>query len=60
MTDAELDAYIDASALMLGLTVQPDWRGPVRANLTVTLRMAALVEGFPLPDETEPAPVYGA
>ena len=60
MTDAELDTYINASAALLGLTVQPEWQAPVRANLAVTLRMAALLEGFPLPDEAEPAPVYGA
>jgi len=60
MTDAELDAFIDASAALLGLTVQPDWRAPVRANLAVTLRMGALVMDLPLPDEAEPAPVFRA
>ncbi len=60
MTDDELDAYIGASAALLGLGVRPEWQAPIRANLSVTLRMAALVEGFSLPDEAEPAPVYEA
>ena len=60
MTDAELDALIDAAAPALGLTIAPDWRGAVRANLAVSLRMAELVLEFPLDDEAEPAPVFVA
>jgi len=60
MTDVTLDAFIDASAALLGLTIQPAWRDPVRANLTVSLRMGALVMDFPLPDDAEPAPVFTA
>ena len=32
----------------------------VRANLEVSLRLARLVDEFPLPDETEPASVFAA
>jgi hypothetical protein len=60
MTDADLEAYMDASASVLGLTIAPEWRAAVRVNLEVTFRMAALVEGFELPDEAEPAPVFAA
>ena len=60
MTDAHLDAFIDASAALLGVTIEPDWRGPVRANLAVSLRMGALVMDFALPDDAEPAPVFTA
>jgi hypothetical protein len=60
MTDAELEAYLDASAAVLGLTVAPEWRDAVRANLMVTFRLAAVVEEFGLPDETDPAPVFSA
>ncbi len=60
MTDATLDAFIDASAELLGITIDPAWRDPVRANLTVSLRMGALVMDFPLPDDAEPAPVFTA
>ncbi|GJD35146.1 DUF4089 domain-containing protein [Methylobacterium aerolatum] len=56
----DLDAVLDASAGLLGLTVAPEWRGPVLANLRVLRAAASLVEGFPLPDEAEAAPVFGA
>lgn len=60
MNDADLDAYIDASAIALGLTIDPAWRDAVRANLAITFRLAGVVEEFPLPDEAEPAPVFAA
>jgi hypothetical protein len=60
MTDDELDRAIDAGAALLGLTLDPDWRAAIRANLAVTLRQAALLDGFDLPDEAEPAPVFRA
>ncbi len=55
-----LDDYIDAVAQVLMLTVEAAWRPAVRANLDVTLRLARLVDEFPLPDEAEPAGVFGA
>ena len=60
MPQDHLDAYIDAAAKALGLTVQPDWKPAVRANLEVTLALAALVAEKELPDEAEPAPVFRA
>jgi hypothetical protein len=60
MTDAPLDAFIDSSAALLGLSIKQEWRDAVRANLAVSLRMGALVMDFPLPDEAEPAPVFTA
>jgi hypothetical protein len=60
MTGAELDAFMDASAVMLGLTIDPEWRAVVRDNLAVTFRMGTLVGSFELPDEAEPAPVFTA
>lgn len=60
MTDDDLNALIDAQAAILGLAVAPEWRAAIRANLAVTLRMGALVEGFPLEDDAEPAPVFRA
>lgn len=60
MTDAELDAFIDASAGVLGIVIDPSWREAVRVNLAVTFRMGALVGEFPLEDEAEPAPVFVA
>lgn len=59
MASAEtLDAYIAAAADALSLPVDPAWTPSIRANLEVTLRLAKLVDEFPLPDEAEPAPVY--
>ncbi len=58
--DAELDAYLDAAARALRLDIAPAWRAAVRANLAVTFAMGALVTGFPLPDEADPAPVFTA
>lgn len=55
-----LDDYIDAAASVLALPVQPGWRPAIRANLEVSLRLARLVEEFPLPDETESASVFTA
>ena len=55
-----LDAYIDAAARALGVPIEPAWKPAVRANLEITLRLAALVTEFALPDEAEPAPVFEA
>ena len=54
------DDFIDAVAAALGLTIDEAWKPSVRANLEVTMRMARLVDEFPLPDEIEPAAIYEA
>jgi hypothetical protein len=55
-----LDDYINAVSRALALPVEDAWRPAVRANLEVSLRLARLVDEFPLPDETEPASIYSA
>lgn len=60
MTDSDIDAFMDVSAKLLGLAIEPAWRDAVRANLAVTFHMGAAVSAFPLPDEAEPAPVFAA
>ena len=60
MAADHLDCYIDAVAQALALPVEDAWRPAVRANLEVSLRLAKLVDEFPLPDETEPASIYSA
>jgi hypothetical protein len=55
-----LDDYIDAVAKALALPVDDAWRPAIRANLEVSLKLARLVDQFPLPDETEPASVFAA
>jgi len=55
-----LDDYIDGVAKALALPLEEAWRPAVRANLDVSLRLARLVDEFPLPDEAEPASVFTA
>jgi Protein of unknown function (DUF4089) len=55
-----LDDYIDAVGQALALPIQDAWRPSVKTNLEVSLRLARLVDEFPLPDETEPASVFAA
>ena len=55
-----LDDLVAASAAALNLTIEPEWLPAVRTHLEVTLRLAALVTEFELPDDTEPAPVFEA
>jgi hypothetical protein len=55
-----LDDYIDAVAEALALPVEDSWRPAIRANLEVSLRLARMVDSFPLPDDTEPASVFAA
>jgi len=55
-----IDTLVAASAQALALPIAPAWREGVRRNLHLLLTHAALVDQFPLPDETEPAPVFRA
>ena len=55
-----LDEYIEAAGKALELPIEDAWKGAVRANLEVSLRLARLVDEFALPDETEPASVFSA
>ena len=42
------------------MPIEPEWQPAVKANLEVTLKHAALVAEFELPDDAEPAPVFTA
>lgn len=55
-----LDDYIDAVSAALALPIDDAWKPSVRANLDVTLKLARMVDEFPLPDEAEPASIYAA
>ena len=67
-SDAEIDAAFDQAyrtlrtriEALLALPLEPDWKPAVRANLEVTLKLAAIVGEKELPDDAEPAPVYKA
>ena len=54
----DAEAYVDAAAALIGLPLDPAHRPGVVLNLERIAAMAALVMEFPLPEETEPAPVY--
>jgi Protein of unknown function (DUF4089) len=55
-----IDALVTAGARALGLTIDPAWQASVKFNLQLVFKHAALVEGFGLPDEAEPAPIFYA
>jgi Protein of unknown function (DUF4089) len=56
----------DASALaaagvkILALPVEPAWHAGIAFNLQLLFKHAALIDGFALVDESEPAPVFRA
>jgi 1-carboxybiuret hydrolase subunit AtzG-like len=60
MPDTSLDDFIVAAAAALGLPLDESWKPSVRANLEVTLKHAASVAEFKLPDDAEPAPLFKA
>ena len=55
-----VDALVAASAQALKLPLDPAWHGGVRFNLDLILRLGAVVDAFPLPDDAELAPVFHA
>ena len=59
-TIPDVKAYAAAMAEALGLPLTPDYSPEVEANLTVAFRLSRLFLDFPLPDESEPAPVFRA
>ena len=59
-TPSDLDDFIAAAAAALDLPLEQGWHASVKANLEVTLRHAASVAEFPLPDDAEPAPIFRA
>jgi hypothetical protein len=58
--DDPLDEFIETAARALGLPAEADWKPAIKANLRVTLQLAATVTDFRLPDDAEPAPVFRA
>jgi hypothetical protein len=55
-----LDLLIAGSTQALGLTIDPAWHGSIKFNLGLILRLAALLDSFPLPDDAEPGLVFHA
>ena len=59
-TDFDLDAYLAQSAALFDLPIEPELIPNVKLHLGLVLGHARAVMDFPLPDEYEPAAVYGA
>ena len=51
-------AYVEAAAQLVGLSLDPTYLPGVILNIERIAEMAGLVMDFPLPDDTEPAPVF--
>ncbi|HVY19699.1 MAG TPA: DUF4089 domain-containing protein [Bauldia sp.] len=59
MTEAfDPEAHADAMARAIGLTILPEWKPGVVANVKATAAAAELVLSLPLEDHVEPAPVF--
>jgi Protein of unknown function (DUF4089) len=52
--------YIETSAKALRISLEPDWKPAIAANLETIFRIAAAVDAFELPDDAEPAPIFEA
>ncbi len=49
-----------AAAEALALPIEPAWQTGITFNLQLLFKHAALIDGFALPDESEPGPVFRA
>ena len=58
--DEALTEFMRGGAKLLGLPLDPAWEASICGHLRVTLRHAALVDAFELPDEAEPGPIFRA
>lgn len=60
LAPADLEAYVDAAARIVGVPLADAHRPGVVLALHRLAASAALVEGFPLPSDAEAAPRYDA
>jgi hypothetical protein len=56
----DFDAFIASGTRLLGVTIRNEWREAIRLHLSISLDHARNVAEFPLPDESDPAPVFSA
>jgi len=57
---ASLKLQLDAAIASAGLAIDPQWRASIDAHFDAIAKAAAFVMEFPLDDELDPAPVFGA
>jgi hypothetical protein len=50
--------YVDTTAELLNLPIDPEYRPGVIANLEMIAKIAPLVTEFPLDEKVEPAPIF--
>ena len=58
MTPAQIETYVDAAAIALGLPLDPEHRPGVLRFFALAAEMAALVEAVPLDAHAESAVVF--
>lgn len=54
----DAEAYLEATAAAMNITIAPDWKPAVLDNLIRSRQIAQAVLNFPLPDTIEPASVF--
>jgi hypothetical protein len=55
-----LDTLVSTGTAAMKLPLDPSWHAGVKFNLGLIMRMGAVVDEFPLPDDAEPGPVFYA
>jgi hypothetical protein len=56
----ELGTLAASGVKALALPIESNWQTGITFNLQLLFKHAALIDGFALPDESEPAPVFRA
>ncbi|WP_306140603.1 DUF4089 domain-containing protein [Roseibium sp. MMSF_3412] len=59
-TEFDARSHVAHMEKVMGLTIEEDWRPVVEAHIAAIEKAAALVQSFPLEEETEAAPVFEA
>lgn len=54
----DAEAFMEATAAAMKLTIAPEWKPAVLDNLIRSRQIAQAVLDFPLPDTVEPASVF--
>ncbi len=60
MDHGDIDRELALNADRLGIPLPEAWRPAVRDHLLAIRKAIDILDGFPLPDEIDPAPVFEA
>ena len=58
MTTDQVAAYVDAASILLDIDLPAEYRPSIVANLERLLQLGLQIMDFPLPENTELAPVF--